>query len=98
LRMDGSGAGQTYYQQYGAYYQGVSGQDLFDYQFTKTNGYGVTQDCFRVILVDRTNPLQTITGGTANKVGSDFVISNFSYESKIGTDAATTTTQVYTLQ
>jgi hypothetical protein len=69
LRMDGSGAGQTYYQQYGAYYQGVSGQDLFDYQFTKTNGYGVTQDCFRVILVDRTNPLQTITGGTANKVG-----------------------------
>lgn len=68
LRMEVN-AGMTYFQQYGVYYQGISGQDLFDYQFTRTNGYGVTQDCYRIIMLDRTNPLQTYTGGTANKVG-----------------------------
>jgi len=74
LRMDGPNAGQTYYQEFQKYYQGTSGQDLFDFQFSRTNGFGVTQDCYRVALIDKVLSATTITGGAsagaaANKVG-----------------------------
>ena len=74
LRMDGPNAGQTYYEEYQKYYQGTSGQDLFDFQFSRTNGFGVTQDCYRVALIDKVLSATTITGGAsagaaANKVG-----------------------------
>jgi hypothetical protein len=71
LRMDGPNAGQTYFQEYQKYYQGTSGQDLFDFQFSKTNGFGVTQDCYRVALINRV-PTPTLSAtsivDTGNKV------------------------------
>lgn len=71
LRMNNSGAGQTYEQQYGKYYQGTSNQKLFDFQFTKTNGFGVTQDCFRIALIDKISIDNLTTSGltdNANKI------------------------------
>jgi len=59
----------TYSQTYGKYYQGTSGQNLFDMQYSTTNGVGVTQDCYKVALIDKVNTLGTSTGGTSNKVG-----------------------------
>jgi hypothetical protein len=59
----------TYSQTYGKYYQGTSGQNLFDMQYSTTNSVGVTQDCYKVALIDKVNTLGTSTGGTSNKVG-----------------------------
>jgi len=59
----------TYSQTYGKYYQGTSGQNLFDIQYSTTNGADVTQDCYKVALIDKVNTLGTSTGGTSNKVG-----------------------------
>jgi hypothetical protein len=50
----------SYKTQWQKYYQGVSGQDLFDIQYSKVNGFGVSGDYYRIGLVDR-------MGG--NKVG-----------------------------
>jgi hypothetical protein len=53
-------AGQSFYQEYGKFYQGASGLDLFDFVYSPTNQYGVTEDCYRVALIDKPTP---------NKVG-----------------------------
>lgn len=53
-------AGQSFYQEYGKFYQGTSGLDLFDFVYSPTNQYGVTEDCYRVALINKPTP---------NKVG-----------------------------
>ena len=68
LRLAGPNSSNTYKGQYGKYYQGVSGQDLFDFQYSPTNQFGVDQACYRVALISKVNPTATITGGTQNKV------------------------------
>lgn len=73
LRMDNSNLNKSFYQEYGKYYQGTSGLDLFDFVYTPTNQYGVNQDCYRVALIDK--PANTLTisavtsGQSINKVG-----------------------------
>jgi len=63
--MDSANAGRSFSQINGKNYQGKSGQNLFDVQYTTTNNFGVTGDYYRVMLIDRTG-----TGGTTvNKVG-----------------------------
>lgn len=74
LRMGSTSSGQSYKEQYQRFYQGTSNQGLFDYQFTRTNGFGVTQDCFRVALLDKISVNLnniTLSAGTenANKIG-----------------------------
>lgn len=71
-RLSGPNSSNSYKGQYGKYYQGVSGQDLFDFQYSSTNQFGVDQACYRVALISKVNPTSTITGGTENKVG-DFL-------------------------
>lgn len=51
----------SYFTDYGTFYKGQSGQDLFDIQFVDTNAIGVTGPWFRVDLQNRT--------GGINKVG-----------------------------
>lgn len=73
LRMENSNLNRSYYQEYGKFYQGTSGLDLFDFVYSPTNQYGVNQDCYRVALINK--PANTITvpnvisGDTSNKVG-----------------------------
>jgi len=67
LRMDGANAGTSFYSEYGKYYQGISGQNLFDFQYSPTNQYGVNQDCYRVALISGTT-----ANSPTNKVG-DFL-------------------------
>ena len=68
--MDSSNSGRSLSQILGKNYQGKSGQNLFDVQYTKTNEFGVTGDYFRVMLIDRTNGDTGNTGTTiVNKVG-----------------------------
>ena len=68
LRLSGPNSSNSYKGQYGKYYQGISGQDLFDFQYSPTNQFGVDQACYRVALISKVNPTATITGGTENKV------------------------------
>lgn len=56
-------AGQSFYQQYGKFYQGTSNLPLFDFVYSPTNQFGVNQDCYRVVLINKPTP---------NKVG-DFL-------------------------
>jgi hypothetical protein len=70
-RMDSSNLGRSFYTEYGDYYQGTSGQPLFDFQYSKNNEYGVTQDCFRFILIDK-QPLNGDDSQSGNNVG-DFL-------------------------
>ena len=67
-RLTGPNYSNSYKGQYGKYYKGVSGQDLFDFQYSETNQFGVNQPCYRVALISKVNPTATITGGTENKV------------------------------
>jgi hypothetical protein len=66
-RMDSSNVNRSFKQEYGKVYQGTSGQELFDMQYTKTNEFGVSGDYIRIVLLDREEG--TTSGGTANKVG-----------------------------
>jgi hypothetical protein len=66
-RMDGGNVNRSYKQEYGKVYQGASGQELFDMEYTKTNEFGVSGDYVRILLLDREDG--TTLGGTANKVG-----------------------------
>jgi hypothetical protein len=66
-RMDGGNVNRSYKQEYGKVYQGSSGQELFDMEYTKTNEFGVSGDYVRILLLDREDG--TTLGGTANKVG-----------------------------
>jgi HPt (histidine-containing phosphotransfer) domain-containing protein len=67
-RLTGSNFSNSYKGEYGKYYQGVSGQDLFDFQYSPTNQFGVDQACYRVTLISKVNSLLTTTGGTVNKI------------------------------
>ena len=74
-RMDGGNVNRSYKQEYGKVYQGTSGQELFDMQYTKTNEFGVSGDYIRILLLDREENTTSGTtsggtiGATANKVG-----------------------------
>ena len=46
----------------------MSNQNLFDFQYSPTNQFGVDQACFKVALISKVNESLTITGGSANKV------------------------------
>jgi len=65
--MDSSNFGKSLSQILGKNYQGKSGQNLFDIQYTKTNEFGVTGDYYRVMLIDRNNGDTETT--IVNKVG-----------------------------
>jgi hypothetical protein len=65
--MDSSNTGRSLSQILGQNYQGKSGQNLFDIQYTKTNEFGVSGDYYRVMLIDRTNADSGTT--IVNKVG-----------------------------
>ena len=61
--------GQTYRDYYSQYYNGKSGQNLFDIVYTNTNDLGVSGDYFRVFLLDRDDAAVTPDGVTLNQVG-----------------------------
>jgi hypothetical protein len=63
--MDSSNSKRSFSQINGKNYQGKSGQNLFDIQYTQSNSFGVTGDYYRVILIDRTGENDKIV----NKVG-----------------------------
>jgi hypothetical protein len=73
LRMDDSNLTRSYRQEFGKYYQGTSGLDLFDFVYSKTNQNDVDQPCYRVALIDKPANTLTISGVTSgekiNKVG-----------------------------
>lgn len=66
--------GRSLSQILGTNYKGKSGQNLFDVQYTKTNGYGVTGDYFRVILIDRLNN----NGASLNNKVGEFISDYYS--------------------
>jgi hypothetical protein len=68
LRTGSSNLGRSYYTEYGKYYQGTSGQPLFDFQYSKTNEFGVTQDCYRFVLINK-EPLTADNTQSGNNVG-----------------------------
>jgi hypothetical protein len=70
-RMDSSNLGRSYYTEFGKYYQGTSGQPLFDFEYSKTNQYGITQDCYRFALIDK-EPITGDNEQSGNNVG-DFL-------------------------
>ena len=63
--MEPSNNGRSLSQILGKNYQGRSGQNLFDVQYTTTNGLGITGNFYRVALINRENN----SGVTVNKVG-----------------------------
>ena len=73
LRLESNNVGKSYYQEFGKYYQGTSNQGLFDIMYSPTNQFGVAQDCYRIVLIDK--PVNVLTtnnttiGQTSNKVG-----------------------------
>jgi hypothetical protein len=67
-RLQGTFVTNSFNGEYGKYYQGVSNQDLFDFQYSPTNQFGVDQACFKVALISKVDPTLTVTGGTVNKV------------------------------
>jgi hypothetical protein len=71
LRTGSSNLGRSYYTEYGKYYQGTSGQPLFDFQYSKNNQFGVTQDCYRFALINK-EPLTSDNNQSGNNVG-DFL-------------------------
>ena len=62
--MESSNSGRSLSQILGKNYQGESGQNLFDIQYTKTNSFGVNGDYYRVLLIDR----EDSSGSALNKV------------------------------
>jgi hypothetical protein len=67
-RLQGTFVTDSFNGEYGKYYQGVSNQDLFDFQYSPTNQFGVDQACFKVVLISKVDSTLTATGGTVNKV------------------------------
>jgi hypothetical protein len=61
--------GETYEKYFGQYYNGKSGQNLFDITYTTTNDLGVSGDYFRVFLLDREDAPVTSSGVSLNSVG-----------------------------
>lgn len=63
--MESSNIGRSMNQILGKDYTGVSGQPLFDVQYTLNNGLGISGNFYRVALIDR----EDNSGVTVNKVG-----------------------------
>ena len=63
--MEPSNNGRSLSQILGKNYQGISGQNLFDIQYTTTNQLGISGNFYRVALIDRQNN----SGITVNRVG-----------------------------
>jgi hypothetical protein len=53
LRLENSNIGRSYNDEFGKYYQGTSGLPLFDFIYSPTNQFGVNQDSYRVVLIDK---------------------------------------------
>lgn len=51
LRTNQDNVGKSFKTDFGKYYKGSSGRDLFDYEFVRNNEFGVTQDCYRFALI-----------------------------------------------
>lgn len=62
LRLENNNNGRSFFREYGKYYQGTSGANLFDFMYSPTNQYGLTQDCYKVVLINRpdNNPNKVI--------------------------------------
>lgn len=69
LRRSTLSQGETYEKKYGQYYNGKSGQNLFDITYTNTNDLGVSGDYFRVFLLDREDAPVTPEGTSLNSIG-----------------------------
>jgi len=63
--MESSNIGRSMNQILGKDYAGVSGQPLFDVQYTLNNGLGISGNFYRVALIDR----EDNSGVTVNRVG-----------------------------
>ena len=63
--MDANNVGKSFKQINDKFFQGKSGQNLFDVQYTTINNFGVTGDYYRMMLIDRKDS----SGNPANKVG-----------------------------
>lgn len=63
--MESSNVGRSMNQILGKDYTGVSGQPLFDVQYTLNNGLGISGNFYRVALIDR----EDNSGVTVNRVG-----------------------------
>lgn len=63
--MESSNIGRSMNQILGKDYAGVSGQPLFDVQYTLNNGLGISGNFYRVALIDRVDN----SGITVNRVG-----------------------------
>ena len=60
LLTETQNANKSYSQIIGKNYFGKSGQNLFDFQYTKQNAEGVTGDYFRVLLLNRENSINNV--------------------------------------
>jgi hypothetical protein len=58
--METQNLGRSYSQINGKNYLGKSGQNLFDFQYTTTNSFGVTGNYFRMLLLDRENNVNNV--------------------------------------
>jgi hypothetical protein len=58
--METQNLNKSYSQITGKNYLGKSGQNLFDFQYTTTNSFGVTGNYFRMLLLDRENNVNNV--------------------------------------
>lgn len=58
--METQNLGKSYSQINGKNYLGKSGQNLFDFQYTTQNSFGVTGNYFRMLLLDRENNVNNV--------------------------------------
>lgn len=58
--METQNLGKSYSQINGKNYLGKSGQNLFDFQYSKENSFGVTGDYYRVLLLNRENNVNNV--------------------------------------
>jgi hypothetical protein len=58
--METQNLNKSYSQINGKNYLGKSGQNLFDFQYTTTNSFGVTGNYFRMLLLDRENNVNNV--------------------------------------
>lgn len=64
--------GNSYFNDAGSFYKGASGQNLFDYQYTTTDGFGVTGDFIKVNLKSRNTNIGSSVTLDTNRI-KDFI-------------------------